>query len=326
MREALPRVVAVSVAIAVMLGPAARLRGQDRRPTQPMPVLILAPTRSEAKAQWFEIARGLRDVGLLPQQVSDLPIDPVFAACRSAACAAEAAHVAGMPALIGTAQKGIVELRWVAPDDGVWTERAVVTQGGLAAASAEVARRILLRRALGARALLRVESQPAGALVFIDGKLAGLTPLEQAWEPGERAVEVALEGYESEHASAALAAGEVREIRFELQAKARAEGFSDAPQRTRASPLNFVLGSVLGVAALPLLIGGANAYIDEGQCLQSRQDVCTQRADAGPVEAAMLGLGAASVAGAAYLFVAQPLRVRVEATPHYAGLQLRWRM
>jgi hypothetical protein len=291
-----------------------------------MPVLLLAPARTGASAQWADVARGLRLAGLRAMQVADLRIDPVFAACRQSECAAEAAHAAGMPALLCVARAGKVELHWVATDDEVFSEQGDVVAGELTRATAELAQRILLRRALGARALLRVESRPTGARVLVDGKLAGLTPFEQAWEPGTHKVSVEQEGYETARADAPLAQGSVHNLRVELRAARAAHAtLADETPRLVPSAMNAALGSVLALAAVPLLIASSNGFIDHGQCLESTAGRCTHRVEAGAGEAVMLGVGAASLLGAAYLFVAQPFHLWVEATPRAAAVQLQGR-
>jgi hypothetical protein len=288
-----------------------------------MPVLLLAPSRSEAATEWAAVVRGLRHARLRAVQVADLPIDPVFAACRQASCAAEAAHAAGMPALLCAVRKGILELRWVSADEGVWTERAEIPRGGLPVTTAQLASRIVRRRALGARALLRVESRPAGALVLVDGKLAGLTPFEQAWAPGTHRVAVELEGYASQSTEAPLAAGDVHDVRFELQAQTAVAGVGATAAEPAVS--NQAIGAALGIAALPLLISGANAFIDDGQCLSSRAGACTDYGHAGAPAAVLLGAGVVSLLGAAYFLVAQPIAVRVDVSPSAAGAGVRGR-
>jgi hypothetical protein len=72
-----------------------------------------------------------------------------------------------------------------------------------------------------------------------------------------------------------------------------------------------------------LLIAGTNGFIDDGQCLESRAGRCSERVEAGAAEAIMLGAGAASLLGAVYLFVAQPFRLWVEASPRAAALHAR---
>lgn len=289
-----------------------------------MPVLLLAPARSERPAEWADLARGLRQAGLRAMQVADLDIDPVFAACRQTDCAAHAAHAAGMPALLWVASAGNVELRWVATDDEVFSEQGELLPGELPRVASELARRVLLRRALGQRALLRVESRPTGANVLVDGRLAGLTPFEQTWEPGMHSVRLERDGYEPAHADAPLSAGAVHELRLELPAARSSRSSTlDAGPRLVPSAANAALGSVLALASLPLLVAGTNAFIDDGQCLESRGGRCTERVDAGAMEALMLGAGAASLLGAVYLFAAQPFRLWVEASPRVAAVQAR---
>lgn len=289
-----------------------------------MPVLLLSPARSESSAEWADVARGLRSAGLRAMQVADLRIDPVFAACRRPDCAAQAAHAAGMPALLCAARGGKVELRWVATDDEVFSEQGEAAPGELTRTTADLARRVLLRRALGQRALLRVESRPTGANVLVDGKLAGLTPFEQAWESGAHTVSVERDGYEAARAPAPLTSGAVHEMRVELRpARSPRTPVQDETPRLVPSAANAALGSFLALASIPLLIAGTNAFIDDGQCLESRAGQCTERVEASTAEAIMLGAGAASLLGAVYLFVAQPFRLWVEATPRAAALRVQ---
>lgn len=294
---------------------------QAQPTSQPMPVLLLSPAGGELQGQRTEIVRGLRAAQLRAMQVADVSLDPVFAACRQSSCAAEAARTAGMPALLCSVRGGIAELRWVAPEDGLWTERAEVARGGLSGAIRELARRILLRRALGPRALLRVDSHPVGASVLVDGKLAGITPLEQAWEPGAHVISVEMEGYRSQQTDARLGSGDLSAWRFDLQPE---QGPAFQPQRA-VSPANYVLGSVLALAALPLVIAGSNAFIDAGQCLSSDAGSCTQRGEGGTAAGTMLVGGAASLLASVYFFIAQPVRVRVDLPPQAAAVSVRGR-
>lgn len=312
---------AVAQAFAVLACMSLAPQASADEATKLMPVLLLSPARRDSSVEWADVARGLRQAGLRAMQVADLRIDPVFAACRRPDCAAQAAHAAGMPALMCVARAGKVELRWVATDDEVFSEQGDLAAGELTRATADLARRVLLRRALGQRALLRVESRPTGANVLVDGKLAGLTPFEQTWEPGGHRVTVEREGYEPARADAPLAEGAVHDIRVELRAaRASRAALVDETPRLVPSAANAALGSFLALASVPLLIAGSNALIDDGQCLESRAGRCTERVEAGAAEAVMLGAGAASLLGAVYLFVAQPFRLWVEATPRAAGL------
>jgi hypothetical protein len=313
-------------AIAVWLGASSVPHANAQSASKLMPVLVLAPARSEASAQWADVARGLRLAGLRATQVADLPIDPVFAACRQPACAALAAHAAGMPALLCEVSAGKIALRWVGSVDELFTEHGELAPGELARATADLARRVLTRRALGSRALLRVESRPTGARVLVDGKLAGLTPFEQTWEPGAHNVSVEREGYESGRAEAPLASGAVHEVRVVLRAaRPTQRALADEAPRLVPSAANAAIGSLLALASLPLLIAGSNGLIDNGQCLESVAGVCTHEARAGAREGVMLGVGAAALVGAVYMFAAQPFKLWVEATPRAAAVQLHGR-
>jgi hypothetical protein len=158
--------------------------------------------------------------------------------------------------------------------------------------------------------------------VVVDGKLAGLTPFEQAWEPGAHKVSVEREGYESARVAAALAPGVVHDVRVELRGASR-NALVDETPRLVPSAANAALGSFLALASVPLLVAGTNGFIDDGQCLESNAGRCTHRVEVGAAEALMLGAGAASLLGAVYLFVAQPFRFWVEAAPRAAAVHLR---
>ena len=292
-------------------------------------VLLLTPAHVEDAALRAHIARGLRAAGLVALQVADLGLDPVLAACRRPECAADAARVAGKAALLvsvlraGRGPSLLVELHWQDPSGAVFRERSGTQRDKLGSAVGMLAQRVLQRRVLGERALLRVDSTPLGAAVYIDGRLAGLTPFEQGWDAGLHEVRLEQAGFVAQSARVQLAAGGLSKLRFALlrrnpQATGASQISGDA-----ASPLNFVLGGALAIAALPLLIGGANPALNDGQCIASSPARGCEQARLGPREAVLLGAGALALGGAAFLIVAQPLRLQLEAAPHALSLRAR---
>jgi len=282
-------------------------------------VLLLTPTRSQSPVVWAEIARGLRQAGLWASEVADVRIDPVFAACSQPECARRAALAARMPGLLciwpGPGQA--LELRWFESDGRDFSARTQVGAGGLRDAIAGLANQLQRQRTLGERALLRVESTPPGALVRLDGHVAGVTPLERECEPGAHEVRVVLDGVASPTRRIELRAGEWHVMREALPAQV-ASGTSE-----RASPANTLLAAALTLGAAPMLVAASNSLIDDGQCLESDVRGCTRWARVDGVDVALLVAGIASVGLAAYLFVVQPLRLEVQPRERSVSLSVR---
>lgn len=65
--------------------------------------------------------------------------------------------------------------------------------------------------------MLRISSDPAGALVKVDGKSAGATPLDNEQRPGMHHLELSRPGYHSELRKVEVVAGEVIEVVVDLR-------------------------------------------------------------------------------------------------------------
>ena len=277
--------------------------------------------------------RGLRAAGQRALQVADLALDPVFAACRAEACAGRAAQAAQVTVALFTflpasgSAAPQLELHAYEPDGKQSVVRASLGGGrSLSQAAAglfEASRRQL---ALGAGSLLSIASVPVGAVIWVDGQPAGVTPFERSLSAGEHALRITLEGFEPEQQRVQLERGELRTLETRL-ARAPHGGLTDRATDGRldeASPWNFVLGGVLALAALPALIEGANGLANDGQCLQ--QDAagsCSEVAHFRTGGAVMLAAGGVALAAGAYFLIAQPFRV--EAVTTAGGAQLRVR-
>jgi hypothetical protein len=291
-------------------------------------VLLLSPTPADDGARWADLVRALLSVGTRAVQVADLAIDPVFAACRTGECAARAAQAAQLPAALfsgvpATAGAGAaLELHLFASDGrGTRTRSSLAGQSWIQAAAAlfESARQQL---ALGDGALLRVQTTPESALVSIDGQPAGITPYEQPIAAGSHVLRMALDGFSSQQRTLHVGHGQVGSVSLHLQ---RAPLGSDlgANARRVPAPSNFVLGSVLALAALPALIAGTNALANDGQCLDAVGDGCRQRAHFESRGALLLAGGALSLLGSALFFIAQPFQLSADVS--HTALQLRLR-
>ncbi|MET0390235.1 MAG: PEGA domain-containing protein [Polyangiales bacterium] len=285
-------------------------------------VVLLTPTRSESPTAWEGVVRGLHDAGITAIQVADARVDPIFAACSLPECAVQVAAAARLPALLcsvqlqgqGAAATGTLELQWVEGDGKHWSARASVRSGALVAVATGLAENLRRQRALGDRALLRVESTPAGAIVAVDGQLAGLTPFEREYTPGPHVLEVSYEGRESDRRAVELRPGVLHGERVRLPLLPLAA--KPAPEPTRGpKPLaaNVVVGAALAVAAAPLFVLPINAAIDDGQCLESLPSGrCIDQARFGSTEAVLLTAGLVAAGIGLYLLIGQPWRAPVE--------------
>jgi hypothetical protein len=79
-----------------------------------------------------------------------------------------------------------------------------------------------IRPAARAPGSLGVDSRPSGAKVFVDGKLAGTTPLSlSTLAPGEYAVRLERDGYRSWASTVHVAAGESQRVAASLEGDAQ---------------------------------------------------------------------------------------------------------
>jgi hypothetical protein len=299
-------------------------------------VLLLTPTPAEDSARWASVVRGLRAVGQRALQVADLPLDPVFAACRSAECAEQVARSSQLtaalftflsvqPTAAGPSTAGPqLELRVFEPAGRQATVRTSLVGRPLAQAAAELFEASRRQLALGDGALLSIASRPVGAIVWLDGKPLGVTPFEHALPAGAHTLRITLGGFVSDEQPLQLTQSELRTVGVRLT---REPGPRLAKQladpRGEASPWNYVIGGVLGVAAMPTLISGVNAWANDGQCLEADAHGCKLRGHFGERSALLLAVGGLALAGAVYWFVALP--IRLEAAPMLGGAQLRVR-
>lgn len=122
----------------------------------------------------------------------------------------------------------------------------------------------MLEEALKRVGTLRIEVEPAGAQVLIDGKSEGKAPLEEPSfvEPGKHTIEVKLDGYKSAQVVVDMAAGSSKDIQFILGQEERRA--SDAPPSAQPGASGGVEpkregGSPPGIP--PIVIGGLVATI-----------------------------------------------------------------
>ena len=195
-------------------------------------------------------------------------------------------------------------------------------RGDTARATREAYRRAELAIELGSTALLRVHTTPEGALVEIEGSLAGHAPLERRVTPGPHEVGLSLDGFAPERHKVDVTPGRAVDVIVHLE---RAK----APVSTRSepSPLNFIVGGALLVGAAPALALSLIALARDGDCTGGRDasGACEARVHFGTRSAVLLGVGTAALAAGGFLVLATPIQVDVHAGPRSARLAVRAR-
>jgi hypothetical protein len=323
----------VAALIVLMLASAGGARAQTEA-SSAVQVLLLTPTQAEDPAHWAGVVRGLSATGQRALEVADLPLDPVFAACRSADCAAGAASSAHVSVALFTflpAEGSVgpqLELRSFEPDGKQTTGRASLASGQpLADVVTSLFAASRRQLALGEGALLSVASVPVGAVLWIDGQPAGVTPFEHSLPAGQHALRITLDGFQADEQTLALERGESRRVEARLIRTPNPALTDRAPaeRATEASPWNFALGGVLALAGLPALVTGVSNLANDGQCLESIGDTCVKLAQFSTGDAVLLMAGALGLIGGGYLLIAQPFRVDAVASPDGAQLHVRGR-
>jgi hypothetical protein len=320
---------ALSLALALTFSCSAGLA----RAEESNQVLLLAPTQADQSDQWSDVVRGLRAIGKRVVQVAELSIDPVYAACRARECAASLAPMARIAvalfAIVPTDASGParLELQLFEPDGGQIALRAPLGKRSRVELASELFEAAQRQLSLGERGLLRITSVPLGAVVWIDGKPAGVTPFEQAQAAGTHALRVTLTDFHSQERRIDLVRGAVSALAVRLRyggvVGSPAGGIDSATRNTSAA--NFIVGGVLSLAALPALVAGINTLVNDGQCLESAADGCRERARFGVQSALLLSAGAVALLAGGYLLVAQPFGLQAEVSPTAARLQMRAR-
>jgi hypothetical protein len=254
---------------------------------------IAEPVRREAFAKVAEL---LRRQGLEVMPAAEAARRAAAARCEGPGCAVRLRAALGVDLL---ATVGL----WSGPDSGLrsvvvglvddasYAGSADVGEGGLAAALERALTIARSRQALGPGPWLRVEGEPRGALVVVDGTEWGVLPSEAAAREGEHGVAVRLDGYVTEERTVRLhaGAGEPVVLTVRLQPAQRV-GPSPAtqtrqrpvpPRTPRAARIDrpvigpLILGGA-GVGALGVALGAAltascDRVASDGTCLTGSQ-------------------------------------------------------
>ncbi|MGE0785862.1 MAG: PEGA domain-containing protein [Sandaracinaceae bacterium] len=165
-----------------------------------------------------------------------------------------------------------------------------------------------------------VESEPPGALVEIDDRVVGRTPLRRLVVAGERRVEILSDGYRPYTETIAVIAGEEQSISAQLlraQRRHPARHHADEPHW-----VNWIIGGGLVLGGMAALVSPIHTAARNGECTEMQGALCVSRVDFGVQSGLLLGLGLAALAGGVTWLILQPIRVTVEVSPDSASLSL----
>jgi PEGA domain len=300
----LGRVCAVAVWFVVCTGASEAQERADAR------VVVLAPGLDAERAAREQVRAGLMRIGVEILDVRDAADGDILAACRAVECAPRVmASVGASFAVLVVLTDGALRMTLVAAD-GTAREvtSALVAPIDTEAATAEAFERARLSFNLGTDGRIYVRSVPPGALVAIDGAPSGLAPMHVRVKPGTYRVTSTMEGFAPAERVVTVASGQVETLTVGLT---RA---TDTQVSTTAPVLDYVLGSVLVIGALPALSISLDTLAREGQCDGRRdpQGRCSDTVYFGTQSAVLLSVGALALGAGLYSFFATPFTADVE--------------
>ena len=158
----------------------------------------------------------------------------------------------------------------------------------------------------------------------------GLSPSDIRVKPGTHLVRFQLFGFATEHRTLAADAGHVTVVTAVLPRVAWRRPALRAAQRPAhlASPLNYMLGAALVVAALPAIVMPLDALAGAGSCAGQRDGFgrCGETVYFGSRSGVMLAAGVLSLAVGVGLLWATPLSLDVSASREGGRLAVAGRM
>jgi hypothetical protein len=283
---------------------------------------VWAPRAEQQSAPWFSAARtALESQGVVVHVVER------GAGCSTVGLALRLAQELGSARalcleLTHDGATDVLKLRLLRSPSQIGEGSAQVEHGDIAAAVREAYQLADVALDLGDAGLLRVITTPEGALVALDGEPIGHAPLDKRLPPGKHDVNLTLDGFGGQHQSVDVERGRVSEVRAKLVRGADSELF--APAATKASPLNWIIGGALVLAAAPALVLSLNTLARDGSCAdEDASSHCTERVQFGTRSAVLLGVGSAALLGGAYFMLLQPLTLQVSASSDHAYVVLR---
>lgn len=299
---------------------------------------ISQATRDEAG---LAVARGLARENVTVTSAHDtelrLVADPSLRACSEHTCAERVARTIGVDFAVlvtvwtrgETSEPLAVSVAFVTPDGAAYGgEGDVARAGNLAAAAERAVFEARQRQRTGSLGRLRVETDPPGAVVEIDGIFRGETPFYRMIEPGPHNVVVHREGFVNATRSVSVNAQTDAVVRVTLERPGQSSAVvaphtgdpvrtprdrhTQDVDRTEAHWLNFVVGGALAAGAIAMVFPAVDLASRNGQCAPTSDLVapsCPRILRSGDAAFGYaIGAGVLGALGA-LLLIGQPIRV-----------------
>jgi hypothetical protein len=215
----------------------------------------------------------------------------------------------------------------------------LITQSDSAAGDAPVEDGDVVRATLAALATARqrfessqmgyvdVRSVPPGAVVEVDGRSIGTTPVRRMVPSGARALRVTLEGHRTHEETVQVGATEERVLEITLEPGADVIETPPASGATYSEPhfANWLIGGALIAGGIAALVSPLWSAAVDGQCIAETDDgaFCTSVGHFGVQSGVLLGVGGAAILGGAIFMIAQPITMTTSVSPTSAYVELR---
>ncbi|QQR88923.1 MAG: PEGA domain-containing protein [Myxococcales bacterium] len=272
----------------------------------------------------------LRQEGYRIRDLQEKPLsDASLQQCKTAACIEPLAKATGAELIVGVAlwQQKEKQMLQVAvsleePGRGHHSSSAETNeeQGALEKATASAFYKALANLKMGQERTLIIDGGPKGALVKLDGTDVGVLPYHGSLKPGTYQLRITLDGHLPYEKQIHIPSEEPQQ-RLRVDLKVDPNLPTD-----KASVWNWPIAGVLGAVGVFGVATFARTAINNGECRGSRNlsDVCDDEVTLSPWGYLSLGVGIASLLGAGFFAIFQPIRVQLQTDGKtQTGIQIR---
>jgi hypothetical protein len=316
--------------------------GEQRDEAQKSVLATLREQSFKIRFQTFKAARTSSEVSSECAQVS----------CAGALLAAAQAELVVAVAVWQGEEAPQVNVTLVDGTGARYPGHATVASDDVAAAARSALLEARSLQLLGPGPWIAVHGEPAGASVWIDGKLMGSLPLRAALSPGDHKLEVQATGYAAKVQPVTIPLEPTATARVQVALSAashpnmanapasdRAPALdlttthdtppsyvdpSDEPAETTGSVWNFVLGGALAAGGVALAtIEPIQAAAKDGDCAN---DDCSELYKFGGDSTLKIAAGAVLVAAGVTVMIWQPIQVRAEVDETHALVSARFQL
>ncbi|QQR88926.1 MAG: PEGA domain-containing protein [Myxococcales bacterium] len=271
-----------------------------------------------------------RSEGYRIRDLQEKPLsDASLQACKSAACIEPLAKATGAELIVGVAlwlqkEKQMLQVAVSFEEPGGAHHSSSVDateeEGALQSATEKAFRKTLATLSLGEERTLIIDGGPKGALVKLDGTDVGVLPYQGQIKPGTYTLTVTLKDHLPYTNQIHITSDAP-----EQHLKVTLQPDPDVPT-DKASIWNWPIAGVLGAVGVFGVATFARTAINNGECRSSRDltGFCDDEVKLSPWGYISLGVGIASLLGAGFFAIFQPIRVQLQSDGQtHAAIQLQ---